>query len=109
MHVRALWVWSTLLYTHCLIAFHYYQKHAIINIYNELLYATSSFVKQKTLPASMGLFHGLLQELFNDTSLLVSLVSFYDFVECITSGNIALYVNDNHIMFYHMNAFRSIC
>ena len=30
------------------------------------------------------------------------------FMECLTGGNMALYVNDNHILYYLMDAFRSI-
>ena len=30
-----------------------------------------------------------------------------DFVECITGGNMDLYIKVNHILYYHMDAFRS--
>ena len=33
--------------------------------------------------------------------------STFNFVEFITGDNVALYIRDNHILYYHIHAFRS--
>ena len=102
-----LWALPSLVCMQYLIGYQYSSGHELMCIYNEL-YATFFLIKQQqkedVLLALMFVSHRLLQVWFYNASLWVPHAPFLT-VQSIIGGNMALYIYDNHILYYHMDTF----
>ena len=78
-------------------------QHTDITVHSYVLHLPS-YTEQQMHSGYLYDTYGIVYESF---SMGISCCVF-DYMQCITGSNVALYIDDQHILYYHMDAHRSI-